>query len=204
MAENNMTSFELDQLKEVINIGASHASTALSQMIHKRVTLNVPEVFVDQVENIIKYIGNEQEVVTAVLLKVLGDAPGIMTFLFPRGSDNDLIRLLTGKERKPGKILDDYEVSVLKEVGNILSGASLNAFSKFLNINIVQSVSEIATNMLGAIINSVMAEIGQTSEKALIAKVNMTVEGEGIKTQLFFFIDPESTMKILRMTAQKV
>lgn len=206
MENNNsvISSFELDQLKEVINIGASHASTALSQMIKKKVFLTVPEIFVDRVEHIVKYIGNDKDVVTAVLLKILGDAPGMMTFFFPKGSESDLIKLLTNKEKRSGTVMDEYELSALKEVGNILSGASLNAFAKFLNINLVQSVSEIVTNMLGSIINTVMAEIAQTSDNAMIAKVEMTVEGENIKTQLFFFIDPQSTSKILKQTNQKI
>jgi chemotaxis protein CheC len=206
MENNNqaMTSFELDQLKEVINIGASHASTALSQLINKRVTLNVPEVYVDKVENIAKYVGNEKEVVTAVLLKILGDAPGMMTFLFPKGSENDLVKLLTKKDKRSGSVLDEFEKSALKEVGNILSGASLGAFSDFLNISMIQSVSEITVNMLGSIVNTVVAEIAQTSDNALIAKINMTVEGETVKTQLFFFIDPASTAKILQLTGQKI
>lgn len=199
-----ISSFELDELKEVINIGASHASTALSQMISKKVTLTVPEVVIDKVENIIKYIGNEKEVVTAVLLRVLGDAPGMMTFFFQKSSEENLIKLLTKKEKKAGSQLDEFEMSALREVGNILSGASLTAFAKFLNINVVHSVSEVTTNMLGAIINTVMAEMAQTSEVSMIAKVNMTVEGENVKTQLFFFLDPGSTSKILEMTDQKL
>lgn len=199
-----ISNFELDELKEVINIGASHASTALSQMIMKKVTLTVPEVVIDKVENIIKYIGNEKEVVTAVLLRVLGDAPGMMTFFFQKSSEENLIKLLTKKEKKAGSQLDEFEMSALREVGNILSGASLTAFAKFLNINVVHSVSEVTTNMLGAIINTVMAEMAQTSEVSMIAKVNMTVENENVKTQLFFFLDPGSTSKILEMTDQKM
>jgi len=168
------------------------------------VTITVPEVLVEKVENISKFIGNEDEVVTAVLLKVLGDAPGVMIFLFPKGSDGDIIKLLTNKPRKNTKKLDDFEQSALKEVGNILSGASLTAFAKFLNINVIHSVSEIVTDILGAVINSLMAEIGRNSSVALISRVDLMVPEDNIKTSLYFFIDPQSTSKILELTGKKI
>lgn len=204
----SITDFEIDQLREVMNIGVSHASTALSQMIKKRVVITVPKVIIDKVENVVSIIGPEKEVVTAIILEILGDAPGMMTFIFPHDESGreivKLINFITKQEDDGKKVLSEYNISVLKEVGNILCGASLTAFSKFLDINMVQSVSEAVTDMLGSIVNSVMAEIGQSSDHALIFKVAFKVEGEDINPELFFFIDPRATYKILESTKKKM
>jgi chemotaxis protein CheC len=198
-----ITGFELDQLKEVVNIGASHASTALSQMIDKRIKITVPEAYVDRVEKISKFIGDGREVVTAVLLKVLEDAQGMMIFVFPRGSDLKLARLIEDRHSE-SEILDELDRSALKEVGNILAGASLTAFSRFLDVNILHSVSEVVTDMLAPIVNTIITEISHTSNIALIFKVDFEIVGADIKTSLFFFVDPKTTAKLLELTKKKV
>ncbi len=198
-----ITGFELDQLKEVVNIGASHASTALSQMINRRIKITVPEAYIDKVEKIPKFIGDGREVVTAVLLKVLEDAQGMMIFIFPRGSDLKLARLIANRQSE-SEILDELDRSALKEVGNVLAGASLTAFSRFLDVNILHSISEVVTDMLSPIINTIIVEISHSSNIALIFKVDFEVGETDIKTSLFFFVDPKTTAKLLELTKKKV
>lgn len=199
-----LTDFEKDQLVEVVNIGAGNASTALSQMVDKDVKISVPEAIVDQVENIPQLIGETEQVTTVVLLKLLGDAPGVMLLMFPPESALTLAGLLTKEHKKDIKVLDELDRSALREVGNILGGASMTALSKFLDMNILQSVPEAATDMLGAVVDSILADIGQESEIVLVFRVNFTVEGEPIEGRLFFLFDPKSTDKILETTRQKV
>jgi chemotaxis protein CheC len=198
------TNYELDQLKEVVNMGASHASTALSQIIKLPVHITVPEVSLDKAENIAKFIGDSKEVVTAVLVKVLEDTQGMITFIFPRGNDKKLARLMCQGQSSDSDMLDELDRSALKEVGNILAGASLSAFSKFLNINILHSVSEVVTDMLGSIINTIIAEISHKSNILLTFKVDFEVENTDVKTSLFFFMDPEASTSILESIEKKV
>lgn len=206
--ENNsstITDYELDQLKEVINIGASHASTALSQMVGKMVSISVPEVMVDAAENISRTIGKEKEVITGVLLKILGEVPGYFMFIFSHDkSTSDFISLVTKKQKTPEKTLNEFDISVLKEVGNILGGAALSAFSKFLNISMIQSVSESVTDMLGSVINTLVAEISQDGGDILMFKVSFGVISENINTTFYFIIDPKASRKILQSTEQKI
>ena len=138
-----LSNFERDQLVEVANIGADHASTALSQMVKKRVSIRVPEAYVDRIEKLVKYMGDPKDLVTAVLLKILGDAPGIMLLIFTPASALNLTSLLTKKRQKNPKVLDEIDRSALKELGNILSGASMTALARFLNINLLQSMDHI-------------------------------------------------------------
>lgn len=200
-----ISSFELDQLKEVVNIGASHASTALSQMLNKRVMISVPEALVDSIDNIVKTMGSNDDKVSAVVMRVLGDAPGILSFLFPGGCDYQLARLVMGESTKSGNgIMGDIEKSAITEVGNILAGASLTALSKFLDGSFLQSVSQVVQDMLGSIFNSVLAELAQSAEDVLVFKISFMIEGEDIKTELAFFLDPIATNRILELTKKKL
>lgn len=198
-----ISDFELDQIKEVVNIGASYASTALNQLAKRKIFITVPEVKIIKIEKTVEYIGNSEKIATAVLLKILGDTTGIMFFLFPDDSGLRLARLIT-KSKETSSVLSDFDRSALKEVGNILSGAFLTVLSKFLGISMLYSVSEVATDTLGSIINSVMAEVGRASDVALIFKVKMSIENENIPTQLYFLADPQFTNQILTITKEKI
>ncbi|PLX27055.1 hypothetical protein C0583_04905 [Candidatus Parcubacteria bacterium] len=207
--ENNEVMFneyELDQIKEVINIGASHSSTALSQLVNKKVIISVPEITIDKVENISNIIGDNEKVVTAILLNVLGDAPGNIVFMFTHDdATRNFIKLISNKEESKAQYLDEFDLSILKETGNILAGASLNALSVFLGASIIQSVSESITDMLGSIVNTIMGEIGQRSSTAIICRVTFEIEGEDVKNpELYYFIDPKATGKILEMIKKKL
>jgi len=188
--------FQLDQLKEIMNIGASHASTALSQMVNHKVDLTVPKAFVDEIQNIGNFIENKDQEVTAALLRIFGDASGVMFFMFAGGDESKLAELLVGDISNESE-KKELQNSAIKEVGNVLAGASLTAFSKFLDMNLLHSVSNIANDTIDAIINSIVAEIGKTSGVALVFEVDFDIKEAGISTKFLFFIDPGATEKIL-------
>lgn len=202
--EKHLTDFERDQLIEVVNIGAGNASTALSQMVGKKVTINVPDVLVDRVEAVPQFLGESENIMTVVVLKLLGDAPGVMLLMFPPQSALRLAGLLTKEHKKDIKVLDELDRSALREVGNVLSGAGMTALSKFLDMNILQSVPDAATDMLGAVVDTVLAEVGRESDIVLVFNVNFKIEEEDIDGQLFFLFDPKATAKILEATKKKL
>jgi len=196
--------FEKDQLLEMVNIGAGNASTALSQMVGKKVKLKVPDAIIDQVEKITPYLGDPGDLTTTVLLTMEGEAPGIMLLMFPPESALNLAGFLTKNHKKDIKVLDEMDRSALREVGNILTGNSITALAKFLGINIIQSVPEVVTDMLGSIINSIMAEIGMASDLVLVFKIDFSIEEKKINGRLFFIFDPDSTKKIIKITDAKL
>lgn len=200
--ELKVSDFELDQLKETVNIGASHASTALSQLTKKRIGITVPEVHIDSVEKSIDYVGAKEKISTSVIVNILGDSTGIMFFLFKDNNGQKLAHLIT-KGQDGNEMLTEEDRSVLSEVGNILSGACLTALSKFLGINMLHSVSEVVTDILGSIINSVVKEIRKASDVALVFKVTLSVDGEDIETDMFFLMDPEFTDRVLSLTQKQ-
>ncbi|MBU1166999.1 chemotaxis protein CheC [Patescibacteria group bacterium] len=196
--------FEKDQLIEVINIGAGHASTALSQMVDKTVNINVPEMFIGPVEKAQTFIGESEKVKTTVLMNIFGATPGMMFVLFSPDTASKLAELVVEKYGNKDDMTPEMEASALKEVGNVILGASLNALSDFLEISIIQSIPEIANDLLGSVVDSVLSEIGKKSDTALVFKVRFKVEGEDITGQFFFLFEPEATSKILELTKKKL
>jgi len=196
MPETKIDDFQIDQLKEIMNIGASHASTALSQMVNQEVGLTIPYAHIDTVDQINKYFDKSDEKVSAALIKVFGDISGLMYFLFSYKNEKKLIDLLLAniedeKEKK------DLEESVIKEVGNVLAGASLSAFSKFLDLNLLHTVSRVLVGNLSEIVRDVSTEVVGENGTALMFQIDFNIKSNEISTNFMFFIDAEATTKLL-------
>ncbi|PYO75720.1 MAG: hypothetical protein DMD67_10695 [Gemmatimonadetes bacterium] len=67
---------QIDALREVANIGAGHAATALSQLTNRRIMISVPQINIARLEEVPDLLGNPQDVVAAVLMHMLGDLTG--------------------------------------------------------------------------------------------------------------------------------
>src|ERR1700694_4392703 len=79
----DLKALQLDALREVANIGAGHAATALSQMTNRRIMISVPEINIARLEEVPSLLGDPQAVVAAVLMHMLGDLTGRTLLLFP-------------------------------------------------------------------------------------------------------------------------
>ena len=131
---------QLDLMREVANIGAGHAATALSQMTNRTIMIDVPEVSVIKLEEVDRIIGEPGEVVAAVMMKVLGDVTGRTVQIFPGPSAVKLTTmLLGGTEPEFPAGFNDLHQSTLKEIGNIIVGAYLNALSDFMGMLLIMS-----------------------------------------------------------------
>src|SRR5688572_5814713 len=107
---------QLDALREAANIGAGHAATALSTMVNDRVMVSVPEIQIVQLEEVPELLGEPGEVVSAVMMKLLGDVTGRTAQIFPAQTATALVSALTG--RPPVTFPADFgelEQSALRE-----------------------------------------------------------------------------------------
>lgn len=187
-----------DALKEAMNIGAGHAANALSQMTDMRVNISTPRLDLIRVEEVPAFTGNPQDIMSVVLVEVHGDAPGVMILMFPKESALKIAHLLMRKEHA---LINEIDRAALREVGNVLAGSCLASLGSFLKMSFVQSVPNTATDMLGALISSILAEIGKASEKVLASEVLFSIDEMGVDGSIFFLFDPSSTQKILNATS---
>ncbi len=209
--ENNtnisLTDFELDQLKEVVNIGASHASIALSQLVNKRIGLTVPEVSISNIDNTIKFIDKDGLETTTLIVKINGDANGILLFILPGDSGlkiSNMVNPIMTNEPVDRKTLNENDLSTLKEIGNILAGSYLTALSKFLGLDIMHSVSEISYDQLGKVLKTLSEQTQSFSDTVFTFEVNLKIADQETVTELYLVVDPKFTQKILDMAKKKL
>ncbi|MFL0246802.1 chemotaxis protein CheC [Candidatus Clostridium stratigraminis] len=189
----NFNPVQLDALKEVGNIGAGNAATALSQLINKKVDMTVPSINIVPFESIFSKIKGEEEVI-GIIVRVLGDTPGNILFVFEKDVALNIINTLTGIEEEE---ISDMGNSVLCEIGNIISSSFMNAIARFTNLLIMPSVPAVSNDMLGAILSTTYIESGQYEDFVLDIETMFLESGSRISGSFFYIPMPGSLDKIL-------
>jgi chemotaxis protein CheC len=190
---------QLDAMREIANIGAGHAATALSQMTHSVIMINVPEVAILRLEDVGSAIGEPDDVAAAVMMKVLGDVTGRTVQIFPAESAARLTSLVTGQP--PGAVEDAFtaeQQETLKEIGNIIVGAYLNALSDFMGMLLIMSVPAIAVDMLGAIMMTSYLNFGHEQDYVLCVNNEMVIGDAAIRGHFLLIPDDTSLQVMLR------
>ncbi|MEE8168744.1 MAG: chemotaxis protein CheC [Candidatus Hydrothermarchaeales archaeon] len=189
---------QLDALREVGNIGAGHASTALAQMIGKKVYVKVPLTALVEVEKIPEVVGGMETLIVGIYLRLLGDIRGTALLTFKKDQALYLANLMLGKEDDPLDVMNEENKSAIMELGNILSGSYMTALSAFMGLNIVPSVPYMAYDMVGAVLDLLLIDLSQTVEHALIIETEFATPQEILGGEFLMFFEPNSYMKILK------
>lgn len=193
MGYDELTPLQLDALKEVANIGTGNAATALSQLINAKIDMTVPSVNLVPFQEI--FLASGDEVVVGVIIRVLGDCPGNILFLFEKETAFNLVETLTGLKED---FLSEMGNSVICEIGNIVSGSYMNAIAKFTNLALTPSVPAISYDMLGAILSTTFIESGQFDDFVLDIETMFMQDKIQIKGHFYYIPMPGSLEQILQ------
>lgn len=185
-----------DVLKEIGNIGAGNAMTALSQMLQCKVDMQVPQVRLLEFRDVGAMMGGEEQIMVGVYLAVEGDITGSIMFLVKQESAKHLVNKLMMGMGSEGPDLNEMELSAMKEVSNIITGAYLNSLSTLTNLKIYPSPPALALDMAGAILSVPAIEFGTIADKILLIQSQFYDEVE-IDGYFILIPDLESYGKIL-------
>lgn len=174
---------QLDALRELANIGSGTASTALSTMLGRAVDISVPNARALPFADAVEAAGPAEQAVTGIVLGIAGDMDGTVLLLVPPADADAMCRML-GVEPD-----DEFAVSALGEIGNIIGTAYLNALAAMTGMAIEPTPPGTATDMLGAIVQSVLAGHAHAGDIALMLDSDLTVEGEDCS--ISFLLVPE-------------
>lgn len=185
-----------DILKEIGNIGAGNAMTALSQMLQCKVDMKVPQVKLLDFAEVGVLMGGEEQIMVGVYLGVEGDISGSMMFLVEQESAKHLINKIMMGMASEGEGFTEMELSAMKEVGNIITGAYLNSLSMLTNLKIFPTPPELTVDMAGAILSVPAIQFGILGDKLLLIQSQFYDE---VEINGYFILIPEleSYSKIL-------
>lgn len=170
-----------DVLRELGNIGAGNATTALAQMMQCKVDMAVPQVKLLEFKELGELMGGEEIIMAGIYLGIEGDITGSIMFLLEKQAARHLVSKLMGGMQPEGDDFSEIELSALKEVGNIITGAYLNSLSMLTNLVIYPSVPDLCVDMAGAILSVPAIEFGALGDRMLLIQTQffdeMTLDG---------------------------
>jgi chemotaxis protein CheC len=195
----SLKAIQLDALREVANIGAGHAATALSQMVGQTIMISVPTINVARLEDVPPQVGEPDQPVAAVLMHMLGDLTGRTLLVFPRRTAVRLAELLL-HHSNPGEDFSEMQQSAIKEAGNILSSAYMNALADFMGMLLLPSPPSLAIDMSTAVLTTAYLQFGSDKDYVFCVESEFRLSDADEKLSGYFLLLPDaaSLQAILR------
>ena len=194
-----LSGLQLDALKEIGNIGAGNAATALAQMVQTKIDMTVPRVSILPFADVPDLLGGADAHVVGIYFIVTGPAPTSILFILTAEKAGLLVDMLL--QRKAGETdvynLSEMEMSAMMELGNILSATYLNAMSEFTQLTFIPSVPALGMDMAGAILDAILAQFGEIADHVLLLETDFTKDEDEVVGHFFLLPEPGSLQTIL-------
>ena len=198
--EENLSK-HLDVFKEIGNIGAGHAASALAGLLNRRISMSVPEASVVPFSEIVNVLDGPETLVTGVLIDVSGDLNGYILLLLAMQDAMAMVsQALEEPERdttEPDFELTEMEKDTLLEIANILVGSFLSAITSFSGLGAIPTVPQLAVDMLGAILSIATIEYGKIGDSVLFLKTQFKDLAGDINGHFFLIPDYNSYKMLL-------
>jgi len=195
---NELTSLEIDTLREIGSIGTGTAATALSEMLQRKISITLPEVRIMEYNEAIDWIGGPEVITAGVLVRISGEMNGIMLSVQPLEFVNLVLQSMLDEEIRSYDELSDLESSALVEIGNIMISTFINALSELAGITMELTTPGLAVDMQGAILAVPMAEFGGQTNYLMTVGGNFVCDDKQVPCRLLMSPDVRSLNYLLR------
>lgn len=182
----SISSTYFDVLKELGNIGAGNATTALASLLQSKVDMKVPQVKMLEFKDLGTILGGEEQEMAGAYLGVEGDITGSILFLVKTDVAMHLVSKMMGGYCS-GEF-GEMEQSAFKEIANIITGSYLNALATLTNLCIFPSIPDLTIDMAGAILSVPAVEFGIYSDNILLIQSQIS---DDIDIDGFFIMCPD-------------
>ncbi len=207
MESNIIKNENLASFEKIAVIGAAQASKTLAMIVGQPVKVVVVKNRVLFPTTLYQHIGEAEEAFTMVVFRIERVTNGFALVAFPEQDGDKFGEMVRARYNKGSadvkndqrKEQADYsKESIIKETSNIIVGSFLSAIHKEIKINLIQSVPNIATDMIKAMMDEIIAEISQTSQNILVFETKLIIKPNDIHGKFFLISDSESANEMLQ------
>lgn len=192
--------FERDALKEMCNMGVSHAANSLSALTNRKISISVPAVEMLPVRRISNYAGGDA--VIGISLGLSGSIALTVLLLFSRKNAFSLVDMMMQRGEGETKALEEMDKSALLEAGNILGSHFANTLADFLNLRLAPSTPLLLEGSAEAMLGSIAS--GRSAERSIAVNTELIESSKMVQGCFFLLSDSESLGKLLGALKQKV
>ncbi|MBF0563881.1 MAG: chemotaxis protein CheC [Nitrospirae bacterium] len=190
---------EIDTFKEIMNIAFGSAAASLSDIINVYVVLSVPNVKIMKSAEIADYIKSEAKACgynNLVEQSFIGNYRGVALSIFPCGSERELLSIFNPDKESyiESDPLNELEMEILKEVGNILIGSCVGKMVELLKESVTFSPPRF---IRGDILQNIsLGDAFDSDHWAIIMKTVFHFEEKNISSYLFLINSHEVTASL--------
>ncbi|MEQ8186994.1 MAG: chemotaxis protein CheC [Candidatus Eremiobacterota bacterium] len=191
-----LNDMQLDAIKEVGNIGAGNAATALAEMTSMKIDITVPKVLVEEIEDIPLKLGGSETISVGIYFGIEGDLNGNIILFLPVEGALKMIDIMMFMEQGTNKEIDEMGQSALMELGNILASSYLNALSGLTGTYLLPTPPNYTTETVGGMINNILNNMGLDVDRTIFVATEFTESSVRVEGGLLFLLTPQSLSKL--------
>lgn len=190
-----LNEIQIDVLREIGNIGAGNAATALATILDEAVDITLPQVRITDFDTAVNALGGAETMTVGVLVNFSGEAHGMIMFLLNMEDAEGIMDILLG-EAGQEEGLTDLKISAIKEIGNILGSSYINSIATLTGLTINISIPYVAIDMAGAIMSVPIIEFGTIGDKVMFIEESFSGKENQLNSNVVMFAEIE-TLKII-------
>ncbi len=192
----------LDVLREIANIGAGNATTALATMVDRRIDMSVPKAELVPFSEFCNLLNGVEKCVIGILVDMSGDLNGFMLMILELKDAYSLVHYVLRDNAEPPEVIEpstfsELEISTLEEMANIIVGSYLSALSSLSGLTITPSIPDLIMDMAGAILSVAAVEYSKIGESVLFLETVIEDESTAISGHFFLIPDLDSYIKLM-------
>jgi chemotaxis protein CheC len=198
MKESRFDQIRLDAFRGITSIATGRAATSLSNLLRRKVSITVPNVTTEAIEQVPELLGGREESLVVVHFAISGQVSGSIILVLSSSEALRFASLLTGQEFADMESLDEMGLSALRELGNIVTGSYVRVLAEGLQVKITYSVPGFAYDMLGAILDETLARLSLETESVVVMESEFIVSEQIYRSHLVFILSPNTVSTIIR------
>lgn len=181
MNSDNLSSIQLDALKETLNISIGNSASKLSDYLQKEITLTTPTANIVEIKDVFSLIGHPDEEVFAIFSHFIGEIEGYVLYIVKQNF-YDKLSLFAQSGIDKTKLLTD--------INSIISSSFIEALAEFTGLNLNIDCTEDIYDTLSVIVEQGILEYSQFSDKIFFLKNSFVFEGNALECHSIFFPNP--------------
>jgi len=195
-AYDKLNEVQLDVMREVGNIGAGNACTALSGLIGAPIDMSVPKVQLLGVDSASDYLGGGDTEVLGIKIDVKEDLTGMMFHIVNKRFAERIINTFYEKKLENLTSIDEMDMSVISEMGNITSGAYANALATLSGFKVDIGAPSTGGNTVSEILRIPIEAYGEAGDKILVVDEQFIIDSEKLTSNLILVLEGSSLIKL--------
>lgn len=201
---DNMNELQFDVMREIGNIGAGNACTALSVLLGTTIDMSVPSIKLLGFDDTSNYLGGPDTEVLGVKIDVTDDLEGMMFHIVNKRFAERLINTFYEKKLDSFASIDEMDSSVISEMANITSGAYANSIATLTGLVVNIGTPNQQANKVRDILRIPLEAFAKTGDKILVVDEQFIIDEEQITSHMILVLENDSLKKLFEKLGVQV